>query len=113
MQELSNDQTQTEQTPTESKQSTQSTNAEENQDKQTSGELMERQQIEGTPFWIMGNKTDGYYMVMGHYRITNVMNTMEEVTEYLNTNKWDVILSMIISVNHTDKELMKDAVEKL
>lgn len=70
-------------------------------------ELMERQQVRNTPFWIVGNKIDGYYLLMGKYRLSEVFNTIDEVQQWHEQNTWNIILSMIIAVNHTDKQLVE------
>ena len=40
--------------------STQS-NVEENQNREVSSELLERETVKGTPFWIVGNQDEGYF----------------------------------------------------
>lgn len=79
-------------------------------DQDDNDQLIEREQIPNTPFWIIGNKTDGYYLVMGKYRLTEVKNTKEEVKTHLLENIWHVILSMIIAVNDANT---KQNVDKL
>lgn len=114
MQEQSKDRTPETPTAQPSNLSIQSTNVDESVDNNPSGEqLLEREQITNSPFWIIGNKVDGYYLVLGHYRLTDVYNTKQEVIEYVNNRPWDIILGMIISVNHTDKQLQEQNVEKL
>lgn len=114
MQEKSNNQTPETRTAQPSNLSIQSTNAEESVDNNHSGEqLLEREQIPNSPFWIIGNRIDGYYLVLGHYRLTDVYNTKQEVVDFVNNRPWDIILGMIISVNHTDKQLQEQNVEKL
>lgn len=67
-------------------------------------ELVQREQIGGTPFWAEGNDNDGYYLRMGRHRLTiETFKNKEEVLEYINYNMYDIILKMIIGVT-ADKE---------
>ena len=57
----------------------------------SSFELVERDQINGSPFWIVGNKVDGYFLAFGKYRMGDVFYTKEEVVNYLENSKWDIV----------------------
>lgn len=73
-------------------------NAEESPTKQKSSELVEREQIVDTPFWIIGNKETGYFLTMGKYRLTEPMKTKTAVRTYLRANTWNVTLQMCLLV---------------
>ena len=53
--------------------------------------MLERELIKGTPFWIIGNSIDGYFLAFGKYRLGDVKNTKEEILEYLNQEMWTII----------------------
>lgn len=72
--------------------------------KQDSGKLIERIPIEKTPFWIVGNKEDGYRLIMGKYAITNKFPSIIDAEEYLNENQWEIILTMVIVVTKKMQE---------
>lgn len=75
------------------------TNAEENQNKVNSGEeLIERHPIEGTPFMVVGNKDNGYFIAMGRFRISETAGTLQKAAEMLITNQWEIIGNMIITM---------------
>lgn len=69
--------------------------------------LMERNKIENTPFEIVGNEEIGYALLMGHYTLTEFLETKDEVKEELDKNKWIIIQRMIGSMIHFhEKELI-------
>lgn len=68
------------------------TNVEEGLNKENLiGELMERDAISGTPFWIIGNKIDGYFLAFGRHRLGGVKDTKEEILKYLEYESWNII----------------------
>lgn len=95
------------------------TNAEKTNTNKDSSPLIEREQIPNTPFWIIGNKDDGYHIIMGKYRITNeildltrylehgngepeIHLALTEAQTWLENNQWNVILSMaLIAITET------------
>lgn len=59
--------------------------------------LIERQQIENTPFWIIGNKETGYNLVMGKWKLTTQPHkTKNDLKKWMNKNHWNLTLTMII-----------------
>lgn len=66
-----------------------------------------RQQLDGTPFWIIGNNEEGYKLTMGKYKISNTMATPEEVETWLLIHQWDVVLSVALCA-YTDLENQKN-----
>lgn len=67
--------------------------------KQNSSQLVEREQIEGTPFWIIGNTEDGYKLIMGKYQLTQNFKEKYEIHNHIEKHKWDITLQMILIVN--------------
>lgn len=60
--------------------------------------IIEREQIENTPFWTLKTE-EGWFLVMGDYRVTEVYETKEEVLECLERDKWKIVLHLAIIVN--------------
>lgn len=59
--------------------------------------LWDREQIENSPFWIVGNKEQGYNITMGRYKITHeTLPTPLDARLWLEKNKWDVILTVAL-----------------
>lgn len=80
------------------------TNVEE-QPKQNSSKLIEREPIENSPFTLIKNEKEEYFIVMGNYRITEIHNSKEEAITYLMRNTYNVILTMITIVHEKLKEM--------
>lgn len=81
-------------------------NVEETPNSNSSEDLIERIQIKTTPFWIIGQKEKGYFLVMGKHQISEIMETIEEVENYLTTYTWDITLKLcLIIYNDVQKEL--------
>lgn len=70
----------------------------------TSSKLFDRIEIENTPFWAIGNKEEGYYLVMNKYRLSEALNTPLDVEIYLEQNKWLIMLTLIQIVNKIETE---------
>lgn len=62
------------------------------------GEIVDREKIDGTPFYIE-DLGQGYYLRMGKHRFTiETFKTKEEILEYINYNMYDLLLKMIIAI---------------
>lgn len=66
--------------------------------------IVERKQIEGTPFWIVKSE-ELWYLVMAEFKISSGYETAEEAEEVLNNEMWLVIMHMIAIVMRKDEEL--------
>lgn len=71
-----------------------------------------RIQLESTPFWIIGNRLEGYNIIMGKWKLSHEPfglgvfddgTIIHEAEQYLQHNHYNIILSMIICVT-TDIE---------
>lgn len=71
-------------------------------------ELLERHKIEDSPFYIIGNPKDGYFLSMGKHRLTELLPTIEEVKEHLQNNTWNIILQLVILVCEANDAVKKD-----
>lgn len=85
------------------------------QDKEhsSSERLMEREQVKDSPFWIVGNKDEGYALVMGRYKLSENKETIAKVKAYLKTNMWEIIVGTIISIALDVKEDKEGNIEKI
>lgn len=77
-----------------------SQNLSEEPHKQNSSDLIERYEIEGTPFTLI--KQEGkYFLTMGNYKITTPTDTEEETLKKLVTEQYNIILDMTTIVFDT------------
>lgn len=60
----------------------------------SNSELIQREKIEGTPFWIIGQEEKEWFITMKNYKITEAKGTKEEAIEELEKNKWSVIAAV-------------------
>lgn len=60
-----------------------------------SEEEIEREQVKDTPFWCIGNKEKGYFLVMGKHRITEIYQYKNQAYNALDTERWKIILNVI------------------
>lgn len=75
---------------------------------------VEKTQMEGTPFWIIGNAYKGWMLVLGNHQITPIFKNVPELKEHIVTNKWDIIVTLcMVSADWKYKELKeKEEIEK-
>lgn len=57
-------------------------------------ELIQRERIKGTPFWIIGQEEKEWFIVMKNYKITEGKKTKEEALAELENNKWNIIAAV-------------------
>lgn len=53
---------------------------------------MSRDPIQNSPFWVVGDKEQGYFLIMGRWRISEIYTTKEKAIGALETDKWNIIL---------------------
>lgn len=84
-------------------------NVEGNQDREQSSKLVEYKKIEGSPF-TMAKTEDGITLMMGKWQLIDYVETEAEILEYLEFNKWELILKVIVCVKNSDvvKPKMED-----
>lgn len=75
-------------------------------------ELAEREQIEGTPYWVCGNKDEGYILTFSKWQMTSRIKTIKEVKEFLEDNMINIILQTILCIVDT-KDEVKQLVKKI
>lgn len=64
-----------------------------------SSPLIEREQIEGSPFWIIGEKETGYFLTFSKWKLSENQTTKLDVILHLESHKWEIILKMIMCIN--------------
>lgn len=82
------------------------TNADVNQNKvnYSNEELLHKERIDNTPFYIIGNNEQGYFITYGKYRITERKNTIVEIREELEKDRWTIITVLIaVLIQITDE----------
>jgi len=56
-------------------------------------ELVQKQPIEGTPF-VLVRKEDKFFLVMGKYRVSPVLESEQDAKDYVFTNTWNLIATV-------------------
>jgi hypothetical protein len=75
--------------------------------------LYEREQIENSPFWIIGNEEEGFNITMGKYKITQEpVKTKLDALLWLEAHKWDVVLTVALCAYTDMKYSQKDTNKK-
>lgn len=69
---------------------------------ETDNYVATRRQIDGTPFWLIHNE-EGIVIALGKYRMNpHNLQTEEQALEYLEDNKWNIILTMCALIKQGD-----------
>lgn len=71
------------------------TNVEENPFNSDSYELLHRENIEGTPFQIIGNDEHGYFIAFGKYKLIPNEPTVIKARLQLQYQHWNIVLNLI------------------
>lgn len=75
---------------------------------QDSKPLIEREQVEGTPLWIVKMQNE-YNLVMGQYKLNETSFTCkEDVMKYIKKEMWNLITRIIVIISNNifnDREL--------
>ena len=66
-------------------------------------ELVEKIEVEGTPFTIVKNE-ELWYILLGKYRLTEGYESKELALDEANTINWNKILQVCIIIGNTIKE---------
>lgn len=74
---------------------------EETKSKSTS--LAEYEAIENTPFTAVRIDNKGWFLALGNNRLTEPMETKEEVKEHLKRELWNVLLATILIIVNSEK----------
>lgn len=92
--------------------STQS-NVEENQSKEPSSELIHREDVENTPFQVVGNDEKGWIITIGRFKLTENRPTKIEALQELQIRPWAITLRLITTLHEAimikiGEELMQE-----
>lgn len=64
--------------------------------KERSDLTITNEQLENTPFRIVGNKQQGYCLTLGKYKVTDTVETEEKAIAILDEKAWIVMANMIV-----------------
>lgn len=71
--------------------------------------LQTRERIKGTPFWLVGNKENGYQIIMGKYSLLDfAAATPEDALQELKTDKWNIVSKMMIITYNTMEDFKQE-----
>lgn len=68
---------------------------------------MLRVEIPRTPFHVVGSEKDGYALTVGMNRLSPMCENREGVEEWLEENKWNVMMTCIIMVMDRNNDIGK------
>lgn len=86
--------------------STEGTMLEPQIDESKNTELIEKCNIEGTPFECISTE-EGHFGVYGSYRITEISGEKEEVISKLSEPKWDTMINVMCAIVDATNEFNK------
>lgn len=61
-------------------------------------ELIHKEEIPQTPFWIIGNQEKGYFLAMGNHKLCDTQKTIEQVKDYYDNHQWELTMQMAFIV---------------
>lgn len=80
-------------------------NAGENQNKENYSEedteLIKREAIPNTPFFVVGNDEKGYIITLGKFKLTENEETKTAAIDKLITDQWNIIFRMVTTLHET------------
>lgn len=73
------------------------------------------QQYQNTPIWIRGNSTDGYFLTVGDYRLTDALPTIGDLEKLLKRRDLNLLVMLISAIveTHLREEAKNKAVSEL
>lgn len=74
-------------------------------------QLINQQDVPGTPFRVTGHPAKGYWITIGPYRITEMKPTKSEAVKDLETEKWNII-ARLVQITHDFEKNIKPNLEK-
>lgn len=85
----------------------------ENNPNSNSSQLISKDPIQNTPFWIVGTEETGFMGVMGKYKITENFKTKDEALQELIKQDWATIINVVsIIVQETVAHELRQKAEK-
>lgn len=92
------------------------TSADENQNKEKSSntQLLEREKVDKTPFYVTGNNDEGFIITLGKWRITEPKATKAEAILEIDNEFWNTMGKMIgITCEMMQEEILKEIKEEI
>lgn len=71
------------------------TNAKKTDKENSSSKLIEREEVENSPFTIVSEEGKGHYVIMGDYRLTEATENKEELIKDINEKNWNFLTTVI------------------
>lgn len=62
------------------------------------GKIEVQDAVEGTPFTIVGNKEEGYMLVMGQYKLSEKMDHPDDVLKWMETDTWRLNFNFVTTM---------------
>lgn len=59
-----------------------------------SSQLIEREQVKHSPFWIVGTTEKGYFLTMGKYKISPTFKSKLELLVYKEECEWEIVITI-------------------
>lgn len=83
------------------------TSVPEKENKQNSSEeLIEQEEVEGTPFKLVNIRKGGWFIALGRHRLTEMQENKQELIEKIVNKDWtlvlDTIVALTLAVGHDD-----------
>lgn len=69
------------------------------------GKLIEHVEIEGTPFTITGSEEKGWFLRMGNYKLTEMMDDKEKIKEHIDKNGWLLTVDVIAVILDAEEKM--------
>lgn len=68
---------------------------EQNNQHSSNQQIINKEHVEGTGFDIIHYDQHGYWLVIGHYRVSETKKTKEELIKLIETKDWDLLIGVI------------------
>ena len=78
----------------------------------SSNELITRKEVTGTPFIIVGEENHGYMITLGRYQLSRRYKTIDECYELIGIRDWELMMNLM-SVFVEGYNMVKDEQERI
>lgn len=68
-------------------------------------ELTTFEQIPYTPFWVAGDPEKGYTAIMGKFKITETMESKQDIVELVNAQPYELLITLMSCVYEVLEDL--------
>lgn len=63
--------------------------------KPSNSELIETEEVTGTPLKIVGNDEYGYFAAIGHFKLSTPVKSKQQVREAIHNKDWEIIIGLM------------------